>query len=250
MAFHSSLSLVFFNFTCEVIQCFSLSDLSHLASQASSFIHVVTNGRISFFLASEYCSIVCMFVCIIYIIHRYIYTYLTYFLIFFMHSSVDRHLDCFRVLNIVNNAAVNVGVWLSLWDHDFFCILPRRSRRKMAGSYRSSVLNFLKVKIAQLCPTLWDSMGYTVRGILQARILEWVAFPFSKGSSQPRDWAQVSHMAGGFFTSWATREALIFWEPFILFSIVATPISFPSTACKSSLFFTSLLTLTNLSSFW
>ena len=46
-----------------------------------------------------------------------------------------------------------------------------------------------------------------VHGILQARILEWVAFPFSKGSSQPRDWTQVSRIAGRFFTSWATREA-------------------------------------------
>ena len=45
-------------------------------------------------------------------------------------------------------------------------------------------------------------MDYTVHGILQARILEWVTFPFSRGSSQPRDWAQVSCIAGGFFTSW------------------------------------------------
>ena len=50
-------------------------------------------------------------------------------------------------------------------------------------------------------------MDYIVHGILQARILEWVAFPFSKGSSQPRDGTQVSHIIGGFFTSWATREA-------------------------------------------
>jgi len=40
---------------------------------------------------------------------------------------------------------------------------------------------------------------YTAHGILQARRLEWVAFPFSRGSSQPRDPTQVSHMAGGFF---------------------------------------------------
>ena len=44
-------------------------------------------------------------------------------------------------------------------------------------------------------------MNYTVHGILQARILEWIAFPFSRGSSQPRDQTQVSHIAGGFFTS-------------------------------------------------
>ena len=51
-------------------------------------------------------------------------------------------------------------------------------------------------------------MDYTVHGILQARIPEWVGIPFSRRSSQPRDWTQVSHIAGGFFTSWATREAL------------------------------------------
>ena len=50
-------------------------------------------------------------------------------------------------------------------------------------------------------------MDYTVHGILQARMLEWVAFPFSRGSSQARDQTQVSHIASGFFTSWATTEA-------------------------------------------
>ena len=49
-------------------------------------------------------------------------------------------------------------------------------------------------------------MDYTVHGILQARIVEWVAFPFSRGSSQPRDRSQVSCIAGRFFTNWATRE--------------------------------------------
>ena len=47
-----------------------------------------------------------------------------------------------------------------------------------------------KMKIAQSCPALCDPMDYTVRGILQARILEWVAFPFSRRSSQPRDRTQ------------------------------------------------------------
>ena len=50
-------------------------------------------------------------------------------------------------------------------------------------------------------------MDYTVHGILQARILEWVAFPVSRGSSQTRDWIQVSRIAGGFLTSWTIREA-------------------------------------------
>ena len=62
---------------------------------------------------------------------------------------------------------------------------------------------FVKMKVAQLCLTLCDPMDYTAHGILQARILEWVAVFFSRGSSQPRDWTQVSHIVGGFFTSWA-----------------------------------------------
>ena len=59
----------------------------------------------------------------------------------------------------------------------------------------------LKVKVAQSCSTLCNSMYYIVHGILQARILEWVAFPFSRGSSQPRDRTQVSHSVGRLFTS-------------------------------------------------
>ena len=104
-----------------------------------------------------------------------------------------------------------------------------------------------KVKVAQSCPTLCNPMDYTVHGILQARILEWVAipfsrgifptqgmnpgllhcrqilyqlshegspriqewvgYPFSRGSSQPRSWTRVSSIAGGFLTNWVIREA-------------------------------------------
>ena len=59
----------------------------------------------------------------------------------------------------------------------------------------------MKVKVAQSCLTLCNPMDYTVYGLLQAKILEWVAFPFFRGSSQPRDRTQVSHIAGRFFTS-------------------------------------------------
>ena len=71
-----------------------------------------------------------------------------------------------------------------------------------------------KVKglVAQFCPTLHDPMDYSptgssVHGSLQARILEWVVIPFSRGSSLPRDPTQVSWIAGRFFTIWAIREA-------------------------------------------
>ena len=47
------------------------------------------------------------------------------------------------------------------------------------------------MKVTQSCPTLRDPMCYTVHGILQARILGWLAFPFSRGSSQPRGWTQA-----------------------------------------------------------
>ena len=62
-----------------------------------------------------------------------------------------------------------------------------------------------EVKVSLSCPTLCSPMdcslpGSSVHGILQARILEWVASPFSRGCSQPRDQTQVSHIAGGFFT--------------------------------------------------
>ena len=70
----------------------------------------------------------------------------------------------------------------------------------------------MKVKVAQLCLTLFNPMDYSVHGILQSRILEWMAVPFSRGSSQPRDRIQVSRIAGRFFTSWATREAQEYWS--------------------------------------
>ena len=70
----------------------------------------------------------------------------------------------------------------------------------------------VKVKVTQSCPTLYNPMDYMVHGILQARMLERVAFPFSRGSSQPRDRTQVSSIADRFFTSWDTREAQEYWS--------------------------------------
>ena len=69
----------------------------------------------------------------------------------------------------------------------------------------------VKVLVAQTCPTLCDPTdcsltGSSVHRLLQARILEWVAMPSSRGSSRPRDRTWVSHTAGSFFTLWANRE--------------------------------------------
>ena len=71
---------------------------------------------------------------------------------------------------------------------------------------------FLLCLVTQSCLTLCDPMdcslpGSSIPGILQARILKWIAMPSSSGSSQPRDRTQVFYIAGRFFTIWATREA-------------------------------------------
>ena len=85
----------------------------------------------------------------------------------------------------------------------------------------------VKVKVAQSYPTLCNLTDYTIHGILQARTLKWVAFPFSRVSSLFRNQTQVS-IAGKFFTSWATREAQVYWSglPFPL------PGDLPSTGIK------------------
>ena len=74
------------------------------------------------------------------------------------------------------------------------------------------------VLVIRSCPTLCNSVdcsppGSSARGILQARILEWVAIPFPKGSSWPREWTWVSCTAGRFPITWATREAPTVEQP-------------------------------------
>ena len=75
------------------------------------------------------------------------------------------------------------------------------------------VRSAMKVKVAQSCLTLFDPMdcsppGSSVHGTVQAGVLEWVAVPFSRGSSQSRDWIEVSCIAGSFSVNWATKESI------------------------------------------
>ena len=77
------------------------------------------------------------------------------------------------------------------------------------------------IEVTQSCPTLWDPKdcslpGSSVRGIFQARVLDWVAISFSRTSSWPRGWTWVSHIVGRRFTVWTTREV---WEKGILTKI-------------------------------
>ena len=70
-----------------------------------------------------------------------------------------------------------------------------------------SILN--SVVSDSLQPVDCSRPSSSIHGILQARILEWVAISFSRRSSQPRDWTQVSHIVGRRFTIWATREVIL-----------------------------------------
>ena len=93
------------------------------------------------------------------------------------------------------------------------------------------------VLVAQLCQSLCDSLdcsppGSSVHGILQARILEWVAIPFSKRSSWPRGGTQVSRNAGSFFTIWVTREAHM-WIYIYLFICLSVCLSTYLCLCLS-----------------
>ena len=88
----------------------------------------------------------------------------------------------------------------------FFWWNPTFSCQSLFSKYES------ESEVAQSCLTLCDPMGCSlpgssVHGIFQARILEWVAISFSRGSSQPRDWTPLSCIVGRCFAIWATREA-------------------------------------------
>ena len=85
------------------------------------------------------------------------------------------------------------------------CLLTEGIWANLLSLHMDSISEWKLLSHVWLC----DPMDYTVQGIFQARILEWVAFPFSTGSSQSRDQTQVSHIASGFFTSWTSREATI-----------------------------------------
>ena len=118
--------------------------------------------------------------------------------------------------------------WLPFDLHEFFSMFSydlfskkqinlKNSRLSVASNRTQLKLTWacerkLKALVAQSWPTLCDPMdcsppGSSVHGILQEGTLEWVAIPFSRGSSQPMDWTWVSCIAGRLFIAWATKEA-------------------------------------------
>ena len=156
-------------------------------------------------------------ICLHLIIHTWLQSYIfsierVYFwhlLSILWHSSFiflwRTHLGMFllpSVLGAIQNISSS-----SIWESSLTII---GASQGTCRPQEEDILTLGSVKVTQSCPALCDPMGCTVHGILQVRILEWVAFHFSRGSSQLRDQTQVSHIASEFFTSWATREALVY----------------------------------------
>ena len=118
-------------------------------------------------------------------------------------SSPSKQLNIFVITlrknwSVINYKATQLSIFIA--------------REKMeTQTYRAWQMKVCAL-VAQSCPTLCDPTdcgppGCSVRWILQARILEWVAIPFSRGSFRPRDRTEVSRTAGRLFTFWASREA-------------------------------------------
>ena len=102
--------------------------------------------------------------------------------------------DAVQVLHSICQQIWKTQQWPQDWKKvSFHFQSQRRGNAKECSNYCT--------KIALISYALCDPMGYTVHRILQARILEWVAFTFFRGFSQPRDQNQVPHIAGNFFTS-------------------------------------------------
>ena len=100
--------------------------------------------------------------------------------------------------------------------------------------YHNSKFHESESEVAQSCPTLSDPMdcslsGFPIHGIFQARVLEWIAISFSRGSSRPRGQTWVSHIAGRRFTIWATSA----WVTVILVASLPPISSLPSAPLRS-----------------
>ena len=129
-----------------------------------------------------------------------------------LHSAFSRD----AVLPLPLGSLRNEGAWAWCSESEGHSVMSKSLQSHdytVHGILQARILEWVKwSEAAQSCPTLWDPMdcslpGSSVHGIFQAIVLEWIAISFSRGSSQPRDRTQVSHFAGRFFTSWATREA-------------------------------------------
>ena len=129
------------------------------------------------------------------------------FVVVFVVQSLS-HIWLFAALwTAAHQVSLSFTISWRCWTHvHWVCDAIQPFHPLLSSSPPAFNISQHQVKVTQLCPTLCDSME-SVHLIVQANILEWDAISFSRGSSQPRDWSQVFHIAGRFFTIWATREA-------------------------------------------
>ena len=132
------------------------------------------------------------------------------------HSTLVNNVSCSVMSNSLRQHGLQHARLLCLWDfpgkdtgvgyHFLLQGIFLTQGSNLAIPHCRQILYCLshQVSLKNLFFIIWVS---SVHGILQARILEWIAVPFSRGFSQPKDWTQVSRLAGRFFTVWATREA-------------------------------------------
>ena len=148
-------------------------------------------------------------------IHVCVYQY-TYTYIYYIHTYVCTRYECYLHQNCFHLILQSLFTQKrdktdsSIWKN----FVLRNTPSELDSTHWP---NCQCVLVAQSCPTLWDPVdcgppGSSVRGILQAKILEWAAISFSRRFSRPRDWIQVSLIAGRLFTVWVAMEALIMPE--------------------------------------
>ena len=122
-------------------------------------------------------------------------------LVFHNNSSSFLYFYFFYIFICKKHTIIFAGLLHLIWPIINFMFWAMILRFAWVGEWKS-------LSRVWLCDPIGCSLpGSSVHGILQARILEQVAYPFSSGSSQPRNQTGVSYIAGRFFTSWATREA-------------------------------------------
>ena len=150
-----------------------------------------------------------------------------------MEESWETFRNLFLQLNVILMKFPYLGRWgsilgyISLLQTQTHNQLPQLGMIPVCYQVKSKSLS--RVPLFAIPWTTCSLPGSSAHGILQARILEWVAVLFSRGSSQPRDWTQVSWMAGRLLIAWATREAMLSSDPFKLLLPQGLP-----TACPPS----------------
>ena len=125
------------------------------------------------------------------------------------HKYIPRTLNSYNLLVLswsVTEAEYTGPFKLKIRYEPFLKRLKINRTKKKRKTREIHWPTFVFLEVTQLYLTLCNPMDYTVHTILQARILEWVAIPFSRGSSQPRNRTQFSYIVGRFFTNWATRD--------------------------------------------